>query len=30
MSQLDVRIVKLEPMRVACAYGFGKEPEASQ
>jgi len=27
MSQLDVRIVKLEPMRVACAYGFGKEPE---
>jgi hypothetical protein len=28
MSQLDVRVVKLEPMRVACAYGFGKEPEA--
>ena len=27
MSQLDVRIVKLEPMTVASAYGFGKEPE---
>src|SRR5512136_1885712 len=27
MSQLDVRTVKLEPMRVASAYGFGPEPE---
>jgi DNA gyrase inhibitor GyrI len=27
MSQLDVRIVKLEPMTVASAYGFGNEPE---
>jgi DNA gyrase inhibitor GyrI len=27
MSELNVRIVKLEPMRVASAYGFGKEPE---
>jgi AraC family transcriptional regulator len=27
MSELDVRIVKLEPMRVASVYGFGKEPE---
>ncbi|MBI5029760.1 MAG: GyrI-like domain-containing protein [Chloroflexi bacterium] len=27
MSKLDVRIVKLEPMTVACTYGFGKEPE---
>lgn len=27
MSELDVRIVKLEPMRVASAYGFGASPE---
>jgi len=27
MSKLEVRIVKLEPMRVASVYGFGKEPE---
>ena len=27
MPDLDVRIVKLEPMRVASAYGFGPEPE---
>lgn len=27
MSELDVRIVKLEPMRVASALGFGTEPE---
>ncbi len=27
MSKLDVRIVNLEPMRVAAALGFGKEPE---
>lgn len=27
MSQLDVRIVRLEPMRVASAYGFGPSPE---
>jgi DNA gyrase inhibitor GyrI len=28
VSKLDVRIVRLEPMRVASIYGFGKEPEA--
>lgn len=28
MSTLDVRIVKLEPMTVASAYGFGSSPEA--
>jgi DNA gyrase inhibitor GyrI len=27
MSELDVRIVKLEPMRVASALGFGEHPE---
>jgi DNA gyrase inhibitor GyrI len=27
MSKLDVRIVHLEPMRVASAYGFGDSPE---
>jgi DNA gyrase inhibitor GyrI len=27
MSELDVRIVELEPMRVASAHGFGKSPE---
>jgi DNA gyrase inhibitor GyrI len=28
MSQEDVRIVKLEPMRVASVYAFGVSPEA--
>ena len=27
MSELEVKIVKLEPMRVASAYGFGPSPE---
>jgi DNA gyrase inhibitor GyrI len=27
MDQLEVRIVKLEPMRLVSAYGFGREPE---
>ena len=27
MSDLDVRIVKLPPMRVACVNGFGEGPE---
>jgi DNA gyrase inhibitor GyrI len=27
MSELKVRMVKLEPMRVASVYGFGKSPE---
>jgi DNA gyrase inhibitor GyrI len=27
MSNIDVRIVRLEPMRVASAYGFGDSPE---
>ena len=27
MSELDVRIVKLEPMRVASLWGYGPEPE---
>jgi len=27
MSKLDVRIVELEPMRMASAYGFGSSPE---
>jgi len=27
MSELDVRIVKLEPMRVASVWGFGQAPE---
>lgn len=27
MSELEVRMVKLEPMRVASVYGFGKSPE---
>jgi DNA gyrase inhibitor GyrI len=28
MNKLDVRIVNLEPMRLASAYGFGSSPEA--
>ncbi len=28
MSELEVRIVKLEPMRMVSSYGFGREPEA--
>jgi DNA gyrase inhibitor GyrI len=28
MSELDVRIVQLEPMHVACAHGFGDSPES--
>lgn len=28
MSELDVRIIKLEPMRVACSHGFGESPES--
>jgi effector-binding domain-containing protein len=27
MSDLDVRIVEMEPLRVASAHGFGKNPE---
>jgi DNA gyrase inhibitor GyrI len=27
MNELDVRIVKLDPMRVASSYGFGSSPE---
>jgi DNA gyrase inhibitor GyrI len=27
MSEIEVRIVKLEPMRVASVWGFGQEPE---
>lgn len=27
MKDLEVRIVRLEPMRVACATGFGSSPE---
>ncbi len=27
MSELEVRIVELEPLRVASAYGFGESPE---
>ncbi len=27
MNKPDVRIVELPPMRVACAHGFGPEPE---
>ena len=27
MSDIEVRIVKLEPMRMISAYGFGAEPE---
>lgn len=27
MSEIEVRIVKLEPMRMISAYGFGAEPE---
>jgi effector-binding domain-containing protein len=27
MSELEVRIVKLEPMRMLSSYGFGEEPE---
>ena len=27
MSEIEVRIIKLEPMRVACTYGFGEQPE---
>jgi DNA gyrase inhibitor GyrI len=28
MNDLDVRIVRLEPMRVLTTYGFGESPEA--
>lgn len=28
MSELDVRIVELEPMRFISLYGFGEEPES--
>jgi len=28
MSELEVRIVRVDPMRVASVYGFGKEPES--
>ncbi|NIW49114.1 MAG: MerR family transcriptional regulator, partial [Gammaproteobacteria bacterium] len=27
MSELPVRIVKLEPMTIASTYGFGEQPE---
>lgn len=27
MSEIDVRIVKLDPMRVASVWGFGEQPE---
>ena len=27
MSEIEVRIVRLEPQRVAISYGFGKNPE---
>jgi hypothetical protein len=27
MREIEVRIVKLEPMRVASVWGFGQEPE---
>jgi DNA gyrase inhibitor GyrI len=27
VTDLDVRIVEMEPMRVACAHGFGASPE---
>jgi hypothetical protein len=27
MTELDVRIVDMPPMRVACAHGFGPSPE---
>ncbi len=27
MSGLEIRIVQLEPMRVACAHGFGESPK---
>jgi hypothetical protein len=27
MSELEIRIVELEPMRVASVYGFGESPE---
>ena len=27
MSEIEVRILKLEPMRVATVWGFGQEPE---
>ena len=26
-QKIDVRVVRLEPMRVACVNGYGKEPE---
>ncbi len=28
MNKLEVRVVTLEPLRVASAYGFGRSPEA--
>jgi len=27
MSELEVKIIQMEPMRVACAHGFGESPE---
>lgn len=27
-NKIDVRVVRLEPMRVACVNGYGKEPES--
>lgn len=27
MDEIEVRIIKLDPMRVASAYGFGEQPE---
>ena len=29
MSELEVRIIKLEPMRVASLHGFGEQPETA-
>ncbi len=28
MDEIEVRLVKLEPMRIICFNGFGKEPES--
>ena len=28
MSEMNVRIVRLDPMRVACGSGFGTSPES--
>jgi effector-binding domain-containing protein len=27
MTEVDIKIVRMEPMRVACAHGFGESPE---